>query len=107
MIKNMPFAEVVALADLVQQRPGEVASRTLVQNEGGSLTLFAFAAGEALSAHTTPADALVYVLDGAASVEIDGKGATVRRGEAVVMPANAPHAITAHEDFKMLLFVSR
>ena len=107
MIKNLPVAEVVRLAELVTYQPEQVVSRTLAQDSGMSLTLFAFPAGEGLTAHTTPADALAYVLDREAVVEIDGNSNVVGTGEAIVMPANQPHAVTAQRDFKMLLVVVR
>lgn len=106
MIKNLPVAEAVSLAGLVEYQPGQVVSRTLVQGEGTSLTLFAFPSGEGLTAHTTPADALVLVLDGEALIEIDGVGSVVQAGEGIVMPANTPHAVTAEQDFKMLLMIT-
>jgi len=106
VIKNLPMAEVVNLAALVDYQPGQVVSRTLNQGDGASLTLFAFSAGEGLSAHATPADALLYVLDGQADVTIDGKPSVVRAGEAIVLPATIPHAVDARENFKMLLMVT-
>lgn len=105
MIKNLPVAEVTNLAALVTYQPGQVVGRTLTQDQSSSLTLFAFAAGEGLTTHTTDADALLYVLDGAAEVEIDGAASVVGTGEAIVMPAKIPHAVTAKQDFKMLLAV--
>jgi len=107
MIKNLPVAEVVDLAELVTYQPGQVVSRTLTQDSGMSLTLFAFPAGEGLTAHTTPSDALALVLDGQALIEIDGAPNAVEAGQAIVMPANRPHAITAERDFKMLLVIVR
>ena len=105
MMKNIPFSTPVTLADLVDYEEGRVVSRTLTQNRGVSLTLFAFDAGEGLSAHSAPGDALVYVLDGESLITIDGEGMTVEAGEAVVMPANVPHAVHAEQRFKMLLAV--
>lgn len=107
MIKNLPVAEVVNLAELVTYQPGQVVSRTLTQEGGISVTLFAFPAGEGLTAHTASADALAYVLDGEAFVEIDGDAHVVTAGEAIVMPANKPHAVTAKQQFKMLLTIVR
>lgn len=106
MIKNLPISEVVNLADMVACQDGQVVSRTLIQDGAASLTLFAFPAGEGLSTHTTPADAFVYVLEGEAVVEINGREAEVGPGEAIVMPANAPHAVAAKTGFKMLLVVA-
>lgn len=105
MIKNFPIAEVVNLAEMVTYQPGQVVSRTVSQNKLGSLTLFAFPEGEGLSTHTTPADALVYILDGEAQIEIGDAEMVVAAGESVIMPANVPHALMAQVPFKMLLII--
>jgi len=104
-IKNIPFSEPQNLAELVNYEEGRVVSRTLAQNPALSLTLFAFDAGEGVSTHTAPGDALVQVLDGEATVDIDGQEMVVGPGEVVVMPANVPHAVTAVQRFKMILTV--
>lgn len=105
MFKNMPMAEVVNLSELVEYQPGQVVSRTLAQNNGVSVTLFTFAAGEGLSTHTASGDALVHVLDGQALITIDDEEMMVPAGQAVVLPANIPHAVAAPENFKMLLII--
>ena len=107
MIKNIPIAEGVVLADLVSYQHGQVVSRTLAQNNQTSLTLFAFPEGEGLSAHSSPSDALVLILDGQAAIEVGDKEMTLGAGETVVMPANVPHALRAIEPFKMLLIIIR
>lgn len=105
MIKNMPVADVVELSGLIEYQVGQVVSRTLAQNNSVSVTLFAFAEGEGLNAHTARGDALVHVLDGEALITIDGQDMTVSMGQAVVLPANLPHAVAAPKDFKMLLVI--
>jgi quercetin dioxygenase-like cupin family protein len=105
MMKNISFSTPVALSELVDYEDGRVVSRTLAQNSGVSLTLFAFEAGEGLSTHSSPGDALVHILDGESLITIDGEAMTVGSGEAVVMPANIPHAVQANQPFKMLLTV--
>jgi quercetin dioxygenase-like cupin family protein len=105
LIKNIDFSEVHTLADLVDYEEGRVVSRTFAQNPTLSLTLFAFDAGEGVSTHTAPGDAMVHVLDGEAVVNIDGKEMTAGAGQVVVMPADVPHSVTAVQRFKMLLTV--
>jgi len=90
-------------ADLVALQPGAVVSRTLLKKTAGTVTAFAFDAGEGLSEHTAPFDALVYLLDGAAEVTVSGRSFHLREGEMVIMPANEPHALKATGNFKMLL----
>ena len=84
-----------------------VVSKTLLKKEAGNITLFAFEAGQGLSEHTAPFDAVVYIVDGEARITIDGETQTVSCGEMVVMPANIPHALQAEKRFKMLLVMIR
>ncbi len=104
-IKNINASEVNDLTTLVDYAEGQVVSRTLAQNPALSLTLFAFAAGEGVSTHTAPGDALLQVIDGQARVTIDRDIFKVKAGESIVMPANIPHAVDADEPFKMLLTI--
>ncbi len=104
---TLPAGEALDLNGLVSYQEGAVVSRTLVKRNGGTVTLFAFDAGQALSEHTAPFDAIVYVLDGNAELTIGGKMASTRAGQTVLMPANVPHAIYARQRFKMLLIMVR
>ena len=84
-----------------------VISKTLLDKPTGTLTLFAFDAGQGLSEHTSPYDAVVQVLDGQAMITINGQEIQVNTGQLIVMPANVPHALAAKEPFKMLLTMIR
>jgi quercetin dioxygenase-like cupin family protein len=95
--------KVANLVNLVDYQVGSVVSRTIIDKPAGTLTLFAFDAGQGLSEHTAPFDALVYLLDGRAEVTISGKPLQLKQGEMVIMPANLPHALKALRRFKMLL----
>jgi quercetin dioxygenase-like cupin family protein len=97
----------VDLADLVVYQDGSIVSRALVKDKAGTVTVFAFAAGEGLSEHTTPYDALLCVLDGRAEVVIGGTAHTLTAGQIVRLPANVPHSVQAGERFKMLLIMIR
>jgi quercetin dioxygenase-like cupin family protein len=99
--------EVKALSELLQYQNGAIVSRVLLKNKGGTVTAFAFDAGEGLSEHTAPFDALVIVTDGDAEVEIAGESFRVRQGETIILPANRPHAVRAVAKFKMLLIMIR
>jgi len=99
--------QVVRLADLVDYREGSVVSRQLLKKDAGNVTLFAFAAGEGLSEHTAPFDALVQILDGEATVVIAGKPYRLKAGDAIVMPAGRPHSLDAVTPFKMALTMIR
>jgi quercetin dioxygenase-like cupin family protein len=97
----------VNLADLVAYQEGAVVSRALVKDRAGTVTVFAFGAGEGLSEHETPYDALLYVLDGRADVVVGGAAHAVAAGGIVRLPANVPHSVQARERFKMLLIMIR
>ena len=100
-------AEVNRLVDLVTYQTGSVVSRTIIDKKTGSVTLFSFDEGQGLSEHTTPFDALVYLLDGEAEISISGKPFHLTEGEMIIMPANQPHALKAVKRFKMLLTMIR
>ncbi|HDQ00731.1 MAG TPA: cupin domain-containing protein [bacterium] len=100
---SIPDALAVDLEKIVEYAPHSIVSREIVKNKSGTLTVFAFDAGQGLSEHTAPFDAVVQVLDGEAEVIIDKKKLNVKKGETVIMPANVPHAVNAMERFKMQL----
>ena len=74
-----------------------------MKKNAGNVSLFSFAKGEGLSEHTTPFDAIVYVVDGTVDVIINGESNVLLTGEVIIMPANIPHALLAIENFKMVL----
>lgn len=100
---GIPKASVTVLADVVGYQEGAVVSRTIIDKPQGTVTAFAFAAGQGLSEHTAPFDSFVYVLDGTAEIKISGKAYNVSAGEMIIMPAGEPHALRAVTAFKMLL----
>lgn len=104
-IKNFPIKEVTQLASQVEVRSGEVVSKTLVQNDAVSMTLFAFDKDEEIGEHDSSGDAMVNVLEGVGIFTVDGKKYEVKAGESLIMPAKIPHALFAKEKFKMLLIV--
>ena len=104
-LRNLDYATALPLAAQVEYQPGQIASKTLIQNTAVGMTLFAFDKGEEISAHTSTGDAFVLALDGQAQVNISGQATPIKAGEAIVMPAGQPHSVSALECFKMLLVV--
>ena len=100
-------ANATKLTELLKYQKKAVVSRTIIDKETGTITLFAFDEGQGLSEHTAPYDALVYVLDGEAEIIIEGKPVHLKRGEMTIMPASKPHAVKALTKFKMLLIMIR
>ena len=100
-------AKAVDLAGLVEYSSDSIVSKTIIDKSVGTVTLFAFDAGQSLSEHRTPYDALVQIVEGLAVLTIGGKKIKAAAGKIVIMPANIPHAVQAKERFKMLLTMIR
>lgn len=103
MSENENLHNPKELDKLIDYQTTSVVSKTIIKQPTGTVTLFAFDKGEGLSEHTTPFDALVYLVDGEAEITISGKHNLVKKGEMIIMPANQPHALKAKNRFKMML----
>jgi quercetin dioxygenase-like cupin family protein len=90
-------------AQLVEYQQGSIVSRMIVYKKAGTITLFAFDAGQGLSEHTAPYDAIITVLEGVGIFSIEGTESVVRKGEMIIIPANTPHAVEGKVHFKMML----
>jgi quercetin dioxygenase-like cupin family protein len=90
-------------AQEVEYASQSIVSKTIIKKSTGTVTVFAFDKGEELSEHTAPFEALVQILDGDAEITIGGTAYTVRRGEAIILPANVAHSVRANVKFKMML----
>ncbi len=106
-MEHLPEAQVLVIAEMVSYQDGSIVSRTLVDRQTGTVTLFAFDEGQGLSEHTAPFDALVQLIEGEAEIRISGKPVRLKGGEVVLMPANQPHSLKAIKKFKMLLTMIR
>lgn len=102
-----PKSQVLPLAELVSYQEGSIVSRQITKSDAGNVTLFAFDAGQELSEHSAPFDALVHILEGSAEVRISGRPYDLSAGEAIILPAGEPHALKASRRFKMLLTMVR
>lgn len=104
-LKNISQSEILVLKNQVEYQEGQIVSKTLVQNENVSITLFAFDEGEEISTHESSGDAFVTCIDGNGKVTIDGVDYELSEGESIVMPAKHPHAVYGSKKFKMMLVV--
>ncbi|HEX5808931.1 MAG TPA: cupin domain-containing protein [Anaerolineales bacterium] len=102
-----PKSEILNFAEMVNYQDGSVVSRQITKADAGNVTLFAFDQDQELSEHTAPYDALAHILDGSAEIKISGKPFNLRTGEAIIMPADEPHALKALTPFRMLLTMIR
>ncbi|MBN1432646.1 MAG: cupin domain-containing protein [Methanomicrobiaceae archaeon] len=99
--------KVMVLGDLVEYQIGTVASRMVISNSAGSVTVFSFDDGEEISEHTAPFDAMVTILEGECSVRLSGETYPMKAGDTIIFPANEPHAVSAVTRFKMMLVMIR
>ena len=97
------MAEAQDLKGMIEYQADSIVSRTLIDKQSGTVTLFAFGEGQGLSEHTAPFDAMVYIADGEAEVVISGSPHRLTAGQMIIMPANEPHSLKAVERFKMVL----
>ena len=106
MYKNIEKQTKLQLKDQIEYHPGQVVSKTLVQNDKVSMTIFSFDKGEEISTHAAGGDALVTVLDGTGRFTVGGEVFILNEGETLIMPKDIPHAVYGEEKFKMQLIVS-
>lgn len=106
MYKNIEKQTCLKLKDLVDYQPGQVVSKTLVQNDAVSMTVFSFDKGEEISTHAAGGDAMVTVLEGTGKFTVGGEVFLLQEGETLIMPKDIPHAVYGEERFKMQLTVS-
>ncbi len=106
MYKNIEKKTKLNLKDLIDYQDGQVVSKTLVQNDVVSMTLFSFDKGEEISTHAAGGDAMVTVLDGTGRFTVGGDVFILNEGETLIMPKDIPHAVFGEEKFKMQLVVS-
>ena len=106
MYKNIKKQTKLKLMDLVAYQPGQVVSKTLVQNEYVSMTIFSFDKGEEISTHAAGGDAMVTVLEGKGRFNVGGEVFYLEAGDTLIMPKDIPHAVYGEEQFKMQLVVS-
>lgn len=111
MHENSRATEILAkplrLKELTAYQSGAIVSRTIVDEDVGTVTVFAFDEGQGLSEHTAPYDAMVIVVEGEVDIKISGESFVLREGEMIIMPASKPHALKAVTKFKMILIMIR
>lgn len=100
---KFPSSEPIDLVESIQYADGSIVSKTLRDHKNGSLTVFAFDAGQGLSEHTSSYEAVVQILDGESEWTVGGKACTVASGQWIFLPAKVPHGVQAKNRFKMLL----
>lgn len=91
------------LVDAINYQNGSIVSKQIIKKPNGNITLFAFDKDESLTEHTSPYEAVVYMVDGEIEIKIGGNPYNVKAGEIIVMPPNVSHGLKALIKSKMLL----
>jgi quercetin dioxygenase-like cupin family protein len=107
MSNPVDAGKVFKAEESIDYAQGAVVSKTIIKKPTGTVTLFSFDAGEGLSEHSSPHEALVQLIEGSAEITIGGEPVTVKEGESIILPGNIPHALKANERFKMMLTMIR
>ena len=81
MYKNIEKQTKLNLKNQVAYQPGQVVSKTLVQNEYVSMTIFSFDKGEEISTHAAAGDAMVTVLEGKGRFTVGGDTFYLEEGD--------------------------
>ncbi len=92
---------------VIDYADGGVISKELVHSNAGSVTLFSFDAGQGLSEHSAPFDALIQVIEGKMELTVEGTKHVISAGESFIIPNNAHHSVNAAERFKMIITMIR
>jgi len=98
---------ILTPGEAIDYAAGGIVSKEFIHSAAGSVTLFAFDAGQQLSDHIAPFDAMVQVLDGTAEIVIEGKSYQPSAGQMIIIPQGALHAVNARVPFKMMLTMIR
>lgn len=91
------------LKDEINYQEGSVVSKQIIKKPNGNITLFAFDESESLTEHTSPYQAVVFMVDGEMEIKIGGIPHNVKAGEIILLPENVPHGLVALQKSKMLL----
>ncbi len=103
MTDNTNKQPVNTFSQIIQYQDKSIVSKTILKKSTGNVSVFAFDAGQSLSEHTAPFDAIIHVVDGTAEVMISGVKHNVSAPEFIILPAHKPHAVFAPGRFKMVL----
>jgi len=84
-----------------------ILSRVLYKDEKVNVTLFGFAPGEELSAHSAPTPAVLYFLEGQAELQLGTDKVKAEAGSFVYMPPMLSHGVSSRTGLRMLLVQMR
>ena len=99
--------KVFKATEVIEYTDGGVVSKEFIHSNAGSVTVFSFDAGQGLSEHTAPFDALIQVIDGVMQLTVEGHTFDIKAGETFIIPSGVHHSVKAVERFKMMITMIR
>lgn len=97
--------EVMKLKDLISYEEGSISNLDVVSNDTMKFVLMAFDEGTGLTPHRAPGNAIIFALEGKATIGYEGKDYTINAGENFRFDKNGLHSVTADGKFKMGLLL--
>ncbi len=105
MNQNVKTNEVFELKNLINYEEGSIANMDVVSNPSMKYVLMAFDDGTGLTPHRAPGNAIVFALEGKATIGYEGKNYEISAGECFKFEKNGLHSVTANGKFKMALLL--
>lgn len=105
MNKMIKSGEVFKLKELIQYEEGSIANLDVVSNDTMKFVLMAFDEGTGLQPHRAPGNAIIFALEGQATIGYEGKDYTLSAGENFRFDKDGLHSVTADSRFKMALLL--
>jgi quercetin dioxygenase-like cupin family protein len=84
--------------DLPLEKVSEMVARKVLSGAEHTIVQAYLKKGALVARHAHPCEQSVYVLQGALRLSIDGAESTLRDGDILVIPADAPHQAEAIDD---------
>lgn len=105
MNKMIKSGEVFKLKELIQYEEGSIANLDVVSNDTMKFVLMAFDEGTGLQPHRAPGNAIIFALEGQATIGYEGNDYTLSAGENFRFDKDGLHSVTADGRFKMALLL--
>jgi quercetin dioxygenase-like cupin family protein len=90
------------IVEILEYIPHSTLIRTIIKKTTGNIMVTSMDVGEELAENISPFDTFIQIIDGSARVEINNKSSNLSLGEGIIIPAHAPHRVSADVKFKMI-----
>lgn len=105
MNKIVKAGEAFKLAELLPYQKDSIVNADIVSNDTMKFVVMAFDEGTGLTPHAAPGNAIVFALEGKATIGYEGKDYPIEAGEQFHFAKGGMHSVTANGQFKMALLL--